>query len=90
MDLTIHKGTSASSKRININVLGFIEDSLVVNNVRLTLKGVRKWSVMEISSAEQSGWEHGAIAELLKNGKSLFPFCIWREKQHRNSPEVPC
>lgn len=42
--MTIHKGTSASTKRININVLSFIEESLVVNNVTLTLNEMRKWS----------------------------------------------
>lgn len=74
--MTIHEGTRASTKRININVLSFIEVVLVVNNVRLTLDEMRKWSVMEISSAEQSGggetraanrvpgWEHRDIAEL--------------------------
>lgn len=74
--MTIHEGTSANTKRININVLSFIEESLVVNNVRLTLKEMRKWSGMEISSAEQSGggetraangvpgWKHRDIAEL--------------------------
>lgn len=74
--MTIHEGTSASTERININVLSFIEESLVVNNVSLTLNEMRKLSVMEISSAEQSGGgetraatgvpgrEHRDIAEL--------------------------
>lgn len=87
--MTIHEGTS--TKRININVLSFIEESLVVNNVRLKLNEMRKWSVMEISSAEESGggetraanrvpgWERGDIAELLGWKVSISVLYLERE-----------